>query len=105
MPTRLQAPKARQRGTGAQAAILMLLSPRMPSEAGPATPPGLNLSRPAGTHRRRQALPHSRTAVAGFAPGQGGAGQSPFRFLFLPMPLLGASCRLPRGDMKEQQTQ
>lgn len=27
MPTRLQAPKARQRGTGAQAAILMLLSP------------------------------------------------------------------------------
>lgn len=80
-------------------------SPYMPSEAGAATPPGPNLSRPAGTHRRCQALPHSRTAVAGFAPGQGGAGQSPFCFLFLPMPLLEASCGLPRGDMKEEETQ
>lgn len=80
-------------------------SPCLPSMAGAATPPGQNLSRPVGTHRRRQALPHSRTAVAGFAPGQGGAGQSPFRFLFLPMPLLEASHRLPRGDMKEEETQ
>lgn len=75
----------------------------MPFTAGAATPPGPNLSQPAGTHRRRQALPHSRTAVAGFAPGQGGAGQSPFRFLFLPMPLLEAGRRLPGGDMKEEE--
>lgn len=56
-------------------------------------------------HGRRQALPHSGTAVTGFAPGQGGASQSPFRFLFLPMPLLEAWHRLPRGDMKEEGTQ
>lgn len=61
---------------------------------------GLNLSQPAGAHGRRQALPHSETAVAGSASGQGGAGQSPFCFLFLPMPLLETGRGLPRGDMK-----
>lgn len=85
-------------GTGSQS----WYSPCMPSMARAATPPGPNLSRPAGTHRWRQALLHSKTAVAGLAPGQGGAGQSPFRFLFLPMPLVEAGRRLPRGDMKEK---
>lgn len=66
---------------------------------------GLNLSRPAGAHGRRQALPHSGTAVAGSASGQGGAGQGPFCFLFLPMPLLETGHGLPRGDMKEGGTQ
>ncbi|CAK6445258.1 unnamed protein product [Pipistrellus nathusii] len=98
MPTCLQAPRPGREGQGPR------YSPCVPSEAGAATPPGPNLSRPAGTHRRRQALPHSRTAVAGFAPGQGGAGQSPFCFLFLPMPLLEASRGLPGGDMKEEET-
>lgn len=76
----------------------------MSSMAGAATPPGLNLSRPARTLGRRQALPHNRPAVVGFASGQGGAGQSPFCFLFLPMLPLEAGHRLPGGDMKEEET-
>lgn len=78
---------------------------RVSSMAGAATPPGLNLSQPARTHGWRQALPHNRPAVIGFAPGQGGASQSPFCFLFLPMPPLEAGHRLPGGDMKEEETQ
>lgn len=76
----------------------------MSSMAGAATPPGPNLSQPARTLGRRQALPHNRPAVVGFAPGQGGAGQSPFCFLFLPMLPLEAGHRLPGGDMKEEET-
>lgn len=60
------------------------------------------------TCRNTQAAPgitSQQTAVAGLTPGQGGAGQSPFRFLFLPMPLLEAGHRLPGGDMKAEETQ
>lgn len=91
----------RGRGTGSW---FWWCSPCVHSTAGSATPPSricLDLQE----HGRSQALPHSGTAVAGFAPGQGGASQSPFRFLFLPMPLLEAWHRLPRGDMKEEGTQ
>lgn len=63
-----------------------------------------DLFRPAGTHRQCQALPHGRAAVAGSTPGRRGAGQSPFHFLFLPILLLAAGRRLPRGDMKEKET-
>ena len=71
---------------------------------------GCNPTRPksVSTCRNTQAAPgitSQQTAVAGLTPGQGGAGQSPFRFLFLPMPLLEAGHRLPGGDMKAEETQ
>lgn len=60
------------------------------------------------TCRSTQAAPgitSQQTALAGFTPGQGGAGQSPTRFIFLPMLLLEAVHRLPRGNVKEEETQ
>lgn len=76
MTTWPEAPKAWRGGAGAQAAGRGGILPACPLWLGlPPNPARICLD--LQEHRRRQALPQ-QTAVAGFAPGQGGAARAPF---------------------------